>query len=163
MIPAFEDSRGDVWMSAELGSDRRVVQWQRSTNLFHQYPETDSDWVSLGRPAFAEDGTGTVWTGSSRGLARHRDGRFTNISIGDENSGVQVTNLHVDPRGRLWVGTRGSGLYRSDNPEAERPRFVAYTVATRAEQHDHLVHNGRWHRKPVRWHTPRRRSTRTRA
>jgi signal transduction histidine kinase/ligand-binding sensor domain-containing protein len=129
MIPAFEDSRGDVWMSAELGSDRRVVQWQRSTNRFHQYPETDSDWVSLGRPAFAEDGTGTVWTGSSRGLARHRDGRFTNISIGDENSGVQVTNLHVDPRGRLWVGTRGSGLYRSDNPEAERPRFVAYTVA----------------------------------
>ena len=129
MIPAFEDSRGDVWMSAEFVSDRRVVRWQRSTDRFHQYPETDSDWVSVGRPAFAEDGAGSVWIGSSRGLARHRDGRFANIWIGDENSGVQVTALHVDPRGRLWVGTRGSGLYRSDDPEAERPRFTAYTVA----------------------------------
>ena len=42
---------------------------------------------------------------------------------------VPVTGLHVDPRGRLWVATRGAGLYRSDDPAAERPCFTAYTVA----------------------------------
>ena len=85
--------------------------------------------MALRDPAFAEDGAGTVWLGSSRGLARHRDGRFTHIGIGDEDRTVPVTGLHVDPRGRLWVATRGAGLYRSDDPAAERPRFTAYTVA----------------------------------
>ena len=129
VAPVFEDSRGDLWMSAHLGNDRRVVRWQRSTGRFHQYPETDSPLVPPRGPVFAEDGAGTVWLGSSRGLARHRDGRFTNIEIGDGDGIVPVTALHVDPRRRLWVGTRGAGLYRSDDPAAERPRFTAYTVA----------------------------------
>ena len=129
VAPVFEDSRGDVWMSAHLGSDRRVVRWQRSTGRFYQYPETDSQLVAVRDPTFAEDGAGTVWLVSSRGLARHRNGRFTNIGIGEADRTVRVTALHVDPRGRLWVGTRGAGLYRSDDPAAERPRFTAYTVA----------------------------------
>ena len=40
-----------------------------------------------------------------------------------------MTGLHVDPRGRLWVATRGAGLYRSDDPAVEHPHFTAYTVA----------------------------------
>jgi signal transduction histidine kinase len=129
VTPSFEDSRGDLWMTAYVGSDYRVVRWQRSTGRFHQHPEADSQLVSLRGPAFAEDGAGTVWLGSSRGLARYRDGRFTNVGMGDGNRIVPVTALHADPRGRLWVGTRGAGLYRSDDPAAERPRFTAYAVA----------------------------------
>jgi ligand-binding sensor domain-containing protein len=131
VTPAFEDSRGDVWMNAHLGNDRRVVRWQRSTGRFQQYPETDAQLVPLRGPVFAEDGAGTVWLGSGRGLTRDRGGRFTNvgIGIGDENSILRVTALHVDPHGRLWIGTEGSGLHRSDDPTSERPRFTAYTVA----------------------------------
>ena len=40
----------------------------------------------------------------------------------------RVTGLHVDPRGRLWIGTQGAGLFRSDDPAAEHPRFTAYPV-----------------------------------
>jgi ligand-binding sensor domain-containing protein/signal transduction histidine kinase len=132
VTPAFEDSRGDVWMSAHLGNDRRVVRWQRSTGRFQQYPETDAPVVPLRGPVFAEDGAGTVWLGSARGLTRHREGRFTGIGIGigGEGRNLRVTALHVDPRGRLWIGTQGTGLYRSDDPRSERPRFTAYTVAT---------------------------------
>jgi ligand-binding sensor domain-containing protein len=129
VTPSFEDSRGDIWMNAHLGNDRRVVRWQRSTGRFHQYPETDAPLVPVRGPVFAEDGAGTVWLGSGRGLARHRDGRFTNIGIGDDGRDRRVTALHVDPRGRLWIGTQGSGLYRSDDPRSERPRITAYTVA----------------------------------
>jgi len=129
VAPSFEDSRGDVWMTAYVGSERRVVQWQRSTGRFHQFPDTDSPLVSLRGPAFAEDSTGTVWLGSSRGLARYRDGRFTNVAIKDENVAIPVTTVHVDPRGRLWVGTRGAGLFRSDDPLGERPGFTGYTAA----------------------------------
>jgi ligand-binding sensor domain-containing protein len=129
VAPSFEDSRGDLWMTAYLGTDRRVVRWQRSTGRFHQYPETDSPLVSIRGPVFAEDGVGAIWLGSSRGLARHRDGRFTTVEIGDADRTVAVTALHVDPRRRLWVGTRGAGLYRLDDPAAERPGFTAYAVA----------------------------------
>jgi ligand-binding sensor domain-containing protein len=128
--PAFEDSRGDVWMSAHLGDDRRVVRWQRSTGRFHQYPETDAPLVPLRGPVFAEDGAGTVWLGSGRGLTRHRDGRFTGVEIGMGDDGLNLTALHVDRRGRLWIGTLGNGLFRSDDPRSERPRFTAYPVAS---------------------------------
>ena len=126
VAPSFEDSRGDVWMTAYVGSERRVVRWQRSTGRFHQFPDTDSPLVSLRGPAFAEDSAGIVWLGSSRGLARYRQGRFTNVALEDESVAIPVTALHVDPRGRLWVGTRGAGLFRSDDPAAERPRFTRY-------------------------------------
>ena len=129
VAPSFEDSRGDLWMTAYVGANRRVVRWQRSTGRFHQYPETESPLVSLRGPAFAEDAAGTVWLGSSRGLARHRDGRFTRIDLEDGNATLPVTALHVDQRGRLWASTRGAGLYRSDDPGGQRPRFTAYTVA----------------------------------
>jgi ligand-binding sensor domain-containing protein/two-component sensor histidine kinase len=130
VAPSFEDSRGDLWMTAYLATDdRRVVRWQRSTGRFHQYPETDSPVVSIRGPVFAEDDMGTVWVGSSRGLARHRDGQFTTVEIGDADRTVAVTALHIDPRRRLWVGTRGAGLYRLDDPAAERPGFTAYAVA----------------------------------
>ena len=129
VVPVFEDSRGDLWMSAYVGSDRRIMRWQRSTGGFHQYPETDAPLGALRDSAFAEDGSGGVWLGSTRGLARYRNGRFRHIEIGGEDKTVQVTRLHVDPRGRLWVATRGAGLHRSDDPTAEHPRFAAYTVA----------------------------------
>ena len=128
MSPALEDSRGDVWMTASLESGRRVVRWERSTSRFHQYPEADSQELVRGRLAYAEDGAGNVWVGSNRGLARHRDGRFTHIEIAEAIPIKRVTGLHVDPRGRLWIGTQGAGLFRSDDPAAEHPRFTAYPV-----------------------------------
>jgi len=129
VAPVLEDSRGDVWMTAYRAADGRAVRWQRSTGQFHQYPETDARLGAVRDQVFAEDGARTVWLGSTRGLARYRNGRFSNIEIGGGDRAVSITALHVDAIGRLWVATRGDGLYRSDNPTDERPVFRAYTVA----------------------------------
>jgi ligand-binding sensor domain-containing protein/signal transduction histidine kinase len=129
VAPVFEDSHGDLWMTAHLGADGRAVRWERSTGHFHQYPETDARLGALRDHVFAEDAARTVWLGSSRGLARLHDGRFDDVTIGVVRSTIAVTALHRDQRGRLWVATRGHGLYRSDDPAAARPSFTAYTVA----------------------------------
>ena len=132
MSPALEDSRGDVWMTASLESDRRVVRWERSTSRFHQYPEADSQQLVRGHLAYAEDGAGNIWVGSNRGLARHRAGRFTQVEITEATPIRRVTGLHVDPRGRLWIGTQGAGLFRTDDPTAEHPRSLPTQSVTTA-------------------------------
>ena len=129
VVPSLVDSRGDIWMTTQVDSARRVVRWQRSTDRFQQFPEADVQSRPYGSLRFVEDRTGAIWFGSDRGLARRRDGQFNRIDIDDSHKALTVTGLHVDGHGRLWVGTRGAGLYRSDDPAAERPRFRRYTKA----------------------------------
>jgi PAS domain S-box-containing protein len=59
-----------------------------------------------------EDGQGTVWFGTAKGLNSFRDGRFTDYS-GKNGLPVNiVTSLGRDREGRLWVGTE-DGVFRS--------------------------------------------------
>ena len=126
-VSAFEDSRGDIWMTAE---SQTIAA--RSMGAFDGpfSPLSGSRLAELvrGRLAYVEDRAGNVWVSSNRGLARHHDGRFTQSTL-HKPPRPRVTGLHVDPRGRLWVGTQGAGLFRSDDPAAERPRFIAYSPA----------------------------------
>ena len=59
----------------------------------------------------AEASDGSLWIGhGNRGLTRFRDGRFEDLAIPMPN----VSALHVDARGRLWIGSWGDGLFRLD-------------------------------------------------
>ena len=40
-----------------------------------------------------------------------------------------VNGIYRDPSGRMWAAVSRGGLYRIDNPEADRPRVVVYTTA----------------------------------
>ena len=55
-----------------------------------------------------QDGNGTLWAGTRKGLAQLRDGRFQAVA-GLPNEVVQCS--FVDHAGDLWIGTRG-GLSR---------------------------------------------------
>ena len=113
-------------------------------------------------PVFAEDGARhrvawiEPWPGSAPGRPVH------DVEIGDGDRTVPVTALHVDPRRRLWVGTRGAGLYRSDDPAAERPGFTVYAVADGLSSGTVwcLTSDARWQR--LRRHHARCRSARAR-
>jgi hypothetical protein len=80
--------------------------------------------------AFAEDHAGNLWMGfSSTQLVRYAGGRFQAFT---ERQGLprgSISSLHVDQTGRLWVGSSESGLFRIENPSADRPRIVSFTRA----------------------------------
>ncbi|HLT47073.1 MAG TPA: two-component regulator propeller domain-containing protein [Rubricoccaceae bacterium] len=59
-----------------------------------------------------EDPAGALWVGTTRGLARFRDGRFETVPV--LATPVEVTALGSDRAGALWVGTRAHGAVRLD-------------------------------------------------
>ncbi|WP_044560806.1 two-component regulator propeller domain-containing protein [Azospirillum sp. B4] len=102
-------------------------------------------WQALGQTAFehidrsrglpsdtifslAQDQRGFIWIGTTNGLARF-DGYHMRVFQPDPNipgslpDGV-IRALHVDPAGRLWVGTHVGGLALYD-PVTERFRTIA--------------------------------------
>ena len=130
----FEDSRGDVWISAvgEGKGPSGLSRWERRTDRFYHYsgkddlPRFEAFFVS----SFAEDHAGNVWIGfnGDGGMARYRDGRFTHFAAADGVPAGQIRSMLVDSSGRLWAATYQSGLCRIDDPAAERPRLVTYTT-----------------------------------
>jgi len=120
----FEDSRGDVWISA-IGC-ASVSRWSRATDRIEVFRQGDGG-RGLDTPlAFAEDHTGSVWISFYwHGLARYRNGRFKVFTTADGLPAGPLPTLLVDHAGRLWMSS-GSGLVRVDDPSAERPQFRFY-------------------------------------
>lgn len=121
----FDDSRGDVWIAMRVAAEGALTRWERTTGRIHRYSERDGLPASPPH-AFAEDRAGNVWIGFwDAGLARYRDGRFQTFSAADGAPAGGVSALRVDHAGRLWLGT-AAGLFRIDDPNADRPRLVRY-------------------------------------
>jgi PAS domain S-box-containing protein len=130
----FEDSHGDIWIStlASAPGQSGLTRWERATESFHSF--TEAEGIGSRVPtAFREDGAGNLWVGFYRGgLARYRDGRFTDFTTDEGVPGGLIREIYLDHAGRLWVGTgqtSQSGLARLDDPSAEHPHFILYTTA----------------------------------
>lgn len=137
----FEDSRGDIWISAikpdrdfnkvddtlQPGGDM-LTKWERATGTFRRY--TEADGVPQSVPtAFAEDRAGQLWIGFYDGhLTRYRDGRFVDFTRQGGREDGSVQTIYFDHAGRLWLASLLGGVTRVDNPEAERPAFTKYTT-----------------------------------
>ncbi len=142
----FQDSRGDVWMSAQVhrGTKRnvianRLVRWERSTGVLR-------DYASLSPPlatAFGEDHAGSVWIGlSNRSLARYRNGRFDFF----DQPGGWINAVHADRQNRLWVAAN-QGILRIDEPGASKLSIVRYTTAQGLSSNDvECLTEDRWGR-----------------
>jgi ligand-binding sensor domain-containing protein/signal transduction histidine kinase len=126
----FEDSRGDIWIAAFVPVREAVTRWERQTGSFHRYSEPDGLRPLVTVLAFCEDKAGNVWLGFREGgLARYRDGRFTQLGPDEGLSVGAINDLYLDQTGRLWVAGGRGGICRIDDPTAERPRVVTYTKA----------------------------------
>ncbi|RMD79570.1 MAG: regulator [Gammaproteobacteria bacterium] len=66
--------------------------------------------------SMAVDRRGVVWCGTwGAGLARFDGWRWRNLTTRDGLPSNHIFMLHLDPQGRLWVGTsRGLALYRGE-------------------------------------------------
>ncbi|HEX8734709.1 MAG TPA: two-component regulator propeller domain-containing protein, partial [Pyrinomonadaceae bacterium] len=125
----FEDSRGDVWISI-IGNDNTLSRWERKTDRIFSYTTADGLPKSNGPLSFAEDSDGNVWFGFYFGnLARFRDGRFQIFTAKDGIPDSLVGDILKDSSNRLWIGTSGRGLFRVDNPNAEKPVFTSISTA----------------------------------
>lgn len=133
----FEDSRGDIWISIAGGVRYSIVRWERASESFHIYSEADGLPPFNTATAYCEDAAGNLWLGFyDGGLARYRDGRFRIFTQSDGVLSGLIRALFLDHAGRLWVASDRDGIARLDDPQAEHPSFVKYTIA------DGLASNG---------------------
>lgn len=116
VMSLYQDRGGVMWVGTRDGG---ASHWNPNSWLLGHY-RSAAFGGGVGVNAFAADGAGTVWVGTSAGLVeidtgtgreRHhgRDDKGT-IALADE----RVMTLLFDRRSALWVGTMTAGLQRFD-------------------------------------------------
>lgn len=102
--PQVQDKNGDIWFSNWAGA------YRYDGKTFTKYTKSDGLAGHNGLVTrIIEDRNGDIWFGGDGGLS-HYDGKsFTNFSEGLVNSWIWT--LFEDNTGRIWVGTRETGLY----------------------------------------------------
>lgn len=122
----FEDSHGDVWISGL--NPTALVRWDRKTGRFHRVTAREGwpeDRVML---AIREAPSGTLWIGTYGEIFRRRKQRFELVPAVPSAQVAYLRDLFIDSRQRVWIATSRYGLFRCDDPEADRPVFRNYTT-----------------------------------
>jgi signal transduction histidine kinase/ligand-binding sensor domain-containing protein len=122
----YEDSTGDVWVSAWGGG---LLRWARATDTFHHVGEKEGLPRDAFPTAYREDRAGNIWMGMwGHDLARYRHGHFDAFRRSDGFPDGSIFSILLDHAGRIWVGTTRGGLVRIDEPNQEKPLFRVYTT-----------------------------------
>src|SRR5579871_2774585 len=116
----YEDSRGDIWVSAWDG----CLRWERTSQRFIPFPP------GFGLPiSYREDRAGNLWMGSwEGGLFRYRHGQYEWVVRPKTFPTGSMYSLFLDHQGRLWASTTRSGLVRIDDPGADHPKLSTYST-----------------------------------
>src|SRR4030088_1877474 len=113
-----------VFASVALGGqpENDSARWSAlSDTLFthHTDPEAGSG------TAIVQDTSGFIWLGTQSGLVRWDGYHFRRYAADTQTPGSLpdsfILALHIDDRGRLWIGTSAGGLAQYD---AERDSFA---------------------------------------
>ncbi len=114
-------------VAAENGrpSDVAPARWAAlSDTLFTHHTDPDAGSGT----AIIQDSRGFIWLGTQGGLVRWDGYRFRRYAADTRIAGSLpdsfILALHIDVRGRLWVGTSAGGLARYD---AAKDSFVVVT------------------------------------
>ena len=102
-----EDHDGNLWMGSYADTGR---VWRLRNDKFTAL--TTADGLPNGRAtSIICDRAGSVWVGTSDGLAVFRNGRFTVFKTSDGLISNSVNRLYESRDGSLWIGTM-NGLSR---------------------------------------------------
>ncbi|TNF27793.1 MAG: hypothetical protein EP314_04450, partial [Bacteroidetes bacterium] len=101
----FEDNEHNIWITTFGGGLVQIYE-----KIFHQ--PFDENWLrEQSITQLFRDSKGNVWLGIDKGIFRtseySRTGNFQYFHVG----GNQVSAIAEDKYGRIWVGTRTSGIY----------------------------------------------------
>ena len=127
----FEDSKGGIWASAQSPRGDRLLRWDPARKAISWLEDGPAQHNLVS--AFAEDHNGNIWMGlwgADGGELFRYDGRqFTGFKFPD-GAPATIFALLVDHRGRLWIGSDGSGLGLVENPGSATFRVRTYDIAS---------------------------------
>lgn len=107
----LHDSRGHVWLST---TGEGVFQYNPETEVLRQYPSATKINNDIVR-CLLEDSSGRIWAGTNEGLALYNPNQDRFIPIGSQAiDKISVTSLLEDSYKNIWVGSRGTGLFKLD-------------------------------------------------
>jgi ligand-binding sensor domain-containing protein/signal transduction histidine kinase len=124
----YEDSRGDLWIATFSEANNWISRFQRRSERLQTFSTADSlpSLLPIIR-AFAEDRLGNLWIGLEQAtLVRYSDGHFRVFGEDDGVPPGDISALHLDRNGRLWLGSSVSGLVCIEDTPADPPHFLAY-------------------------------------
>ena len=105
------------------------ADWGKLSTKLLQPVAIESQLPNSSTPmALASDRQGFLWVGTQNGLARWDGLRFQIFNSGAAANTLpdsQIETLHVDRRGRLWVGTLSAGLARYEPATGTFKRYGA--------------------------------------
>ncbi|HEV2680155.1 MAG TPA: two-component regulator propeller domain-containing protein, partial [Rhodanobacter sp.] len=121
------DRDGRLWASGlEAGLNRYDAASGKFTHFSHD-PRDPTSLISDKVWAIAQSTDGSLWVGTTRGLDRLRPGghgfeHVANELLGPDPAAFgQVSMVHADDHGQLWIGSDDQGLFRRD-PEGRMHR-----------------------------------------
>lgn len=131
-----EDKYGNIWMGVSgvgLAQVKLLSDNTLKIKIFDDLKSENSSVITR-IPILYKDKTGTIWMAgnSSDGLLKFNPSRkfgesprLSNYTYSSENSnslpGNQVSAIHEDSEGVLWVGTYGNGLVRIERNQNNTP------------------------------------------
>lgn len=129
VVNTYRDSRGDLWVIANVFLDRLPAGRKEFSHYRHDPDVPGSISMGPGYPIY-EDRQGVIWIGSwGGGLNRYNRERddFSHF-VHDERDPLSLSHdrvwaIHEDRAGRLWIGTWGGGLNLFDRKRGTCTRF----------------------------------------
>jgi len=102
----FEDSRGRVW----IGGNQTVSTF--TDGRFTVYP-TNSPISLAGVRYFAQSPSDhSIWAAGEDGLFQQQEGGWIQTKPPEQESALDITCMHFDTDGTLWLGGADSGILR---------------------------------------------------
>ena len=117
----FEDSNGDIWIGTR---NKGLNLLNKKNESFKNFTHDEFDTSSISSNtvwAICEDDSKNLWIGTSRGLSKIslsylEEPSFTTYLINfiDESESNNITALHFNHNGKLWMGGWSGSLFSLD-------------------------------------------------
>lgn len=107
----YADKRGNLW----IGTHRYgVIKYNELAGTFTRYSTGDTEESPV--LTITEDRVDNLWIGSSSGLYRYifSVDKIEAVSEPSELRSTSISSIISDHTGKLWIGTKGKGLFRMD-------------------------------------------------
>jgi signal transduction histidine kinase/ligand-binding sensor domain-containing protein/DNA-binding response OmpR family regulator len=136
VLGLLEDSNDIVWIGTKSGGVNTLEKGEVTPHpeIFESVKDGDVNLVYT----IYEDLHKSIWFGTAAGLFKltsfkNREVRCKEIALDpSETVNRKVMAVHMDSKGRFWVGTQQHGLYMSPNIRTETPVFKNYRASLTA-------------------------------